>query len=216
MIMRTYTAFLRGKQVKVTSTRLAQFRKFYLAGRSYSKRVSELLLLDLYILDAHMGVSPHDILGEIEALEKDPSKSFTKPATAYTKLPLKGLWHKHYFAAQFLVDNILLGLGKNGLAKLVDEVMDPAKSNIITKEMIEELAHRTIVEPVKKRSDRSKMTGEWIVFLPHGGVNYYLCLNTHGAGDDLIYKRIAENCKRDFPHLLSWIEEARKKADEAP
>jgi hypothetical protein len=82
--------------------------------------------------------------------------------------------------------------------------MDPAKSTVITQEMIDELTHRVIHEPVETRDAQKKLTGEWIVYLRHEGKNYYLCCNTHEAGDQFIYDRM-ENCVRDFPDLPAWL-----------
>jgi hypothetical protein len=110
------------------------------------------------------------------------------------------------------VNNIVLALGKTGLEKLVEEVMDPAKSNVITREMVNALAHRVANEPVEARSADKKLTGEWIVYLRHEGKNYYLCCNTHTmcvAGDHFIYDRIVQHCVRDFPDLLAWLKAAQ-------
>lgn len=39
-----------------------------------------------------------EIVEEIQALEHPESyQSFTKPPTEFSKHPLKGLWHKHFF-----------------------------------------------------------------------------------------------------------------------
>ena len=124
-------------------------------------------------------------------------------------MPLKGLWHQHYFSARFLPKNIHLELGKTGVEKLVNEVVDPAKSTKITPEMIKELAHRVTHEPLETRSAREKLTGEWIIYLRYEGKNYYLCCNTHDAGDQFIYDRIMENCVRDFPNLPAWLKAER-------
>ncbi|MGB7835558.1 MAG: hypothetical protein WBL84_25470, partial [Xanthobacteraceae bacterium] len=59
------------------------------------------------------------------------------------------------------------------------------------------------------RNASKKLTGEWIVFLKRAGKNYYLCCNTHVAGDQVIYDRIAEHCVRDFPELPVWLEDLR-------
>jgi hypothetical protein len=187
---RTYTAKLKDRDVKITSRDLAVFRDMYVATSELAARMSELIWLDIYILDAAFGVSPHDILSAISDLEEGELPSGVKPATQFKNMPLKGLWHKHYFSAHFLVKNILLGLGKTGLEKLVNEVMDPAKSTVITQEMLNELTHRAIHEPVETRAARKKLTGEWIVYLRHEGKNYYLCCNTHDVGDQFIYDRI--------------------------
>jgi hypothetical protein len=59
-------------------------------------------------------------------------------------------------------------------------------SELITQEMINELVHRVTNEPLEMRDAAKKLTGEWIVFLKQGGKNYYLCVNTHKAGDQVI------------------------------
>ena len=102
-----------------------------------------------------------------------------------------------------------MGLGKTGLDKLVDEVLDPAKSPVITKEMVNELSHRVAHEPLETREAQKKLTGEWIVYLQREGKNYYLCCNTHNAGDPFIYDRIMEHCVRDFPEFPAWLTAAR-------
>lgn len=46
------------------------------------------------------------------------------------------------------MQNISLALGKNGLENLVEEVLYLKK---ITREMIDELVHRVVNEPIEKR-----------------------------------------------------------------
>jgi hypothetical protein len=183
----------------------------YVGTSQLANRMSELLWMDIYTFDAAFGVSPHDILAAITTLEHGEPPSGVKPATQFKNLPLKGLWHKHFFSAHFVVKNILLGLGKTGLKNLVDEVMDPAKSPVITQEMINELVHRVTFETFETRDTRKKLTGEWLIYARHEGRNYYLCLNTHGAEDQFIYARIMEHCVREFPDLPIWL-----KAQQAP
>jgi hypothetical protein len=82
----------------------------------------------------------------------------------------------------FLLNNILQALGKTGLTRLVHDVVDPAKSPVITKEMLSELTHRIVHDPVEEREAGKKLTGEWIIYLRHEAKNHYLCCNTHDAG----------------------------------
>jgi hypothetical protein len=206
MSERTYTVKLKHGDVEITSQKLAHFRDLYVSTSELALRMSELIWLDIYFLDAECGVSPHDILNSINDVEKGELLSGAKPETQFKHLPLKGLWHKHYFSAHFLLTNILQALGKTGLSKLVHEVMNPAKSPLITGEMFDELAHRIVHDPVDAREASKKLTGEWVIYLRHGGKNYYLCCNTHDAGDQFIYDRIMENCVRDFPQLQTWLE----------
>lgn len=205
MAERTYTVELRGKEIKITNQQLSAYRQMHIGNSELSERMSELIWLDMYVLDAEFGVSSFEILRSIEELEQSKMSSGIKPATQFKNMPLKGLWHKHYFSAEFLLNNIVLGLGKTGLEKLVNEVMDPKKSSIITQEMIDELARRITHEPVEKRAHDKKLTGEWIIYIRHANKNYYLCCNTHNAGDQFIYDRIVQNCVRDFPDFLQWL-----------
>jgi hypothetical protein len=166
--------------------------------------MSELLWFDMYVLDQEFGVSPHEILKSITNLEAGEPHSGIKPATPFKNPPLNGLWHKHYFSANFLVNNITLALGKNGLENLVNEVFDKSKP-IVTKEMITELAHRVTNEPIENRDKQGKITGEWIIVAKHNTKNYYLCLNTHDAGDQFIFDRVMQRCTREFPDLKKWM-----------
>ena len=47
------------------------------------------------------------VIDEIQALEGGPRPSMTKPPTPFTRGALKGLWHKHFFDARFMMKNIM-------------------------------------------------------------------------------------------------------------
>lgn len=195
---------MRNGDQKVTSEKLTRFRDFFVYDDDLANRMSQLMWLDLYMINENMGVSPPEILESIKDVESgEAGGRGVKLATQFNKDPLRGFWHKHYFSAHSLVHNMILGLGKDGVAKIVREVMDTGEPTV-TKAMIEALAHRVTTEPVERRDAQKKLTGEWIIFAKHEGKNYYLCANTHGAGDDFIYNRISEHCIKDFPDVLSW------------
>src|SRR5690606_29796866 len=109
-----WTAKMRGHDIVVESEQLQAFKDMYVHD-DLASRMSDLLLFDMYVLDIEFGVSPHDVLKSIKNLEEGEPHSGIKPATMFRKPPLKGLWHKHYFSALFLVQNISLALGKDGL-----------------------------------------------------------------------------------------------------
>lgn len=44
-----------------------------------------------------------------------------------------------------------------------------------------------------------------MIFAKNDSKNYYLALNTHGAGDQFIYDRIMEHCPKNFPDLQARI-----------
>lgn len=198
-----WIASIKGHKIVVSSEQLDAFRQIYLE-KELSSRLSDLIIFDMCILDLKFGIAPQEILASIKSLERGELCGNIKPATQFNKPPLKGLWHKHYFSARFLAQNISLGLGRNGLEKLIREVLDPSEPTI-TKEMIQELAHRISHEPFEQRVAEKRLTGEWIIFAKHGGVNYYLSLDTHRSGDQNIFDRIMNYCPRNFPDLRAWI-----------
>ena len=92
MTGRTWTAKLKGRALKVTSERLAEWRGFYVNDADLLSRISELIWFDMYALDEEFGVSPHDILNSVKDLEAgEVQSSGIKPATPFKNLPLKGL-----------------------------------------------------------------------------------------------------------------------------
>ena len=198
-----WTAKMDGYDIVATGEQLDAFKQAYVGG-DLASRMSDLLTFDMYVLDAAFGVSPHEVLSAIKNVEDGEPHNGVKPATQFRRPPLQGLWHKHYFAANFLAKNMQLALGRDGLENLVSEVFDPSKP-VITEEMIKELAHRITHEPVEKRDADGKLTGEWVVYVKHDGKNYYLALNTHNSGDQFLYDRIMEHCPKNFPDLASWI-----------
>ncbi|SDT88338.1 hypothetical protein [Stappia sp. ES.058] len=207
--MATWTVKLKdGKTETVTDERLYDFRDMYVSDNNLKSRMSRLFLLDLYIMDFEFGISPHEILESVKELENGEQPKGVKPAAPFRNPPLKGLWHKHFFAARFLVHNMLLGLGKNGLSQIVESAMHPDKGDIVTKEMIDEVARRVTHEPLEQRNADNRLTGEWIVFLPHDGRNYYLSIAAHHFGDQLIFDRIIAETTRDFPDIGQWINHA--------
>lgn len=189
--------------IVVTVELLEAFKQAHVRG-DIASRMSDLLTFDMYVLNETFGVNPYEVISAIKNVEDGEPHNGVKPATQFRRPPLQGLWHKHYFAANFLAKNMQLALGRDGIKNLVSEVLDPSKP-VITEEMIKELAHRITHEPVEKRDADGKLTGEWVIYVKHDGKNYYLALNTHNAGDQFVYDRIMEHCPKNFPDLASWI-----------
>lgn len=201
----SWTAEFNGHRFSLPRENFDRWRRLFVQDAELLTRISELFWFDTYCLNEFFGIHPRDILLSVKELELPGSVSRTKPAQPLNGASLKGLWHKHYFAAKFLARNIQLGLGRNGMRKLILEEIPIGE--IPTEEMVSRLAKRVVDEPISSRSAASKMTGEWIIFLPHHGKNYYLCLGLHGT-DPHIADRIREHCTRDFPDVLEWWKQA--------
>ena len=129
-----------------------------------------------------------DAIRELSGTPPTP-KSRTKKATPFKIPPLIGLWHKHYFQASFIAKNLSLELSKGENFKQAfwrtgrklgliygQDINNP-------REFSDHLAHEVVSRFYKKRSGESRLTGEWIVYIPIDGKNYYLTLGSHGENE---------------------------------
>ena len=185
----------------ITEENLAEYAQYIGLDRIASGRCSWLFLMNLFLFDKINGIDPKLVVDEIEVLEGQKSGIGTKPATQFKKDPLKGLWHKHFFSAHFVPRNLRNQLGKDGIKNLVEDVLDPAKSPVVTVDMVNELSRRVVIESLEKREEQDKLTGEWIIFTKYEDKNYYLCISTHKEGDQAIYDQIKSICFQQFPFL---------------
>lgn len=192
---------------RVENEELVEYANFYGLERLISGRYSWLFVFNLMMLERNNGIAPFSIIDEIKSLEGDVASQQTKPASEFKGAHLKGLWHKHFFAANLslIAHNITNQLAGGKLAKLVEEVFDPKKNSVVSKEMIGELSHRVVVESLEDRASNSKLTGEWIVFAKHQGQNYYLCVATHNSGDENIAQSIKAACLPQFEFLSNHM-----------
>ncbi|QYM73185.1 hypothetical protein K1X45_01670 [Pseudochrobactrum sp. Wa41.01b-1] len=184
---------------------VAELKYLYIGNNELASRMSELFWVEMYMLAHVYGIAPEEVLQSVYELESNSTTSGTKTATQFRNPPLRGLWHKHYFTARFYASNLLLGLGKNGMLKMAEEIFNPQVSNTITREMVSEFARRLSTEPYENRYRQGKLTGEWIVFARHNDKNYYLSLSTHKTDDQIIYENIISACTKEFPDLPRWF-----------
>lgn len=199
----TFNVHLGDQTEAITSEDLSGYAETVHLNSYAEGRYSWLFVLNMLSYQRLYGINPFQIVDEIRVLE-DPTKiTKTKPASQFSRIPLKGLWHKHFFCSRFLAHNITNHLSGGKLDKLVSEVLDPNKSPIVTESMIRELSHRVTVEPFEQRAAEGQLTGEWIVFAKHEARNYYLCLATHGTEDQSIYNSIQAACWPQFPFLAA-------------
>lgn len=171
---------------------------------------TDLFITQLWIMDK-LGRSPACyVMDEVKNLEGKGKKTATKPATRFTKPPLQGLWHKHFFLSYFLVRNLCNYLGveqehQKNLKRIIDEVFKGSESEYFTEEMSAQIAHRVSVEAFQERASADRLTGEWIIFGKHSGKNYYLSVASHTEGDEVIFNRIQTYCTPELSRLLPNI-----------
>ncbi|WP_432340112.1 hypothetical protein [Yersinia enterocolitica] len=192
---------------QVTYLDLKEFAELYGLDRIAKDRYSSLFVLNLMLLEQTNGIDPAQVIEEIRALEGGRASLQTKAESQFTGKHLKGLWHKHFMPAlpSVMAHNIMNHLGKNGTRKIVEEVLNPEKGPVVTKEMLDELSHRIVIGSMEGRASQEKLTGEWIVFAKENGANYYLGVWSHNAGDESIADSIKSACVREFSFLAQYF-----------
>ena len=200
-----------GSDEVVTSQQLEQYAELYGIPQLIPGRYSDLLLLDLYLSEKNIGLSPEQVVQEIKSLETG-SQSYMKPPTQFTRKPLKGLWHKHFLMVtpSSMAHNILNELGKHGTKRAAEAAFHPSKGEKVTPEMLNDFVNQVVEAPIQNRSDRASLTGEWLICAKHNGENYYLCIANHKHGennsDEHVAKRLEAVCCREFEWLRGVLE----------
>jgi hypothetical protein len=201
-----------GQHWRVQLSEIMRFRNIWLermtAIRPFSERISRCFWFDLLILTRRYRIEPEDILQSILHVENGEPASGLKPATQFTRQPLRGLWHKHWFSARFMPANLLASMNRPGSMDFIWEIAK--EGDLLTEEIVNQIAHHVTMTAYEERFAAKKMTGEWIIFLKHNGLNYYLCLGTHLTGDQRILDKITSICSLDFPELPNWLADAIK------
>jgi hypothetical protein len=201
-----FTMHIGDKTETVTDADLARYADETGLNHVANDRCSCVFVMDLLLHERFLGVEAWAIVEEIKALEEERCGVGTKPASQFQHEPLRGFWHKHYFCARFVAQNMLNQLAGGRIEAVVNETLDANPPTVITEQIANQLAHRLTVEQIEQREDAGQLTGEWIIFAKHGGQNYYLCLATHHSGDQAIFDRIKSTCFPQFPFLSSTKE----------
>ncbi len=184
---------------------LDHFIEFIGLRRVAAGRCSILLALQLFAAFEARRLDPSRVVREIEYLEGSRA-SHTKPATPFTGPHLRGLWHKHFMpnGIPTIARNLRNAIYEYGLPWLEDQVREAQASGeerYLSDEMIRRAVDDAVHGNLERRSNASKLTGEWIVFVPHEGVNHYLAIARHTDGDEGLRKQILNVCCHEFPFL---------------
>lgn len=169
-------------------------------------RYTNLFVFKLYLFIEFEDIECDFILEEIKALEGLSNMApATKPPTKFTREPLKGLWHQHFFASRFAEKNIAAHMTSKRVSETVDRICVPSEP-ILTPKMLDDLAAALTTGAFLEREDNCKLTGEWIVFAEHGGQKYYLTLAPHPEGkegDQRLFDEIKKMGYSKFPFLAA-------------
>lgn len=199
----------------VTDTELDAFARQHISDSDLRSRISYVFLADLLLMEQRAGTAPAEIMRAVRQLEAGDLAPGTKPASRFRHLPLRGLWHKHYFCARFYGKNLAIGWSAARLEKMLREELPKIDGELITKEIIQRIAKRFSEEPYVERHEKQKLTGEWLVFMKHAGINHYLCLATHTsqAEDGLVFHKAKCAAMHHGPEWEAWFTEATGLSD---
>jgi hypothetical protein len=169
-------------------------------------RYSLVFLLDLYFAFENSEINVDALMHEVKFLEGQLSDSKTKPASKFLRPPLQGLWHKHFYDSSIsgMAQNVKNALNSYSIPyfeKKIEEARESGEEKYMTVEDIPHLVNDIVTGNLKRRSEEQKITGEWLVYAAHEGVNYYLCIAKHREGDANIRKRLDSTCFYEFPFL---------------
>lgn len=205
----TYQIERNDEVLTVTPKDLEAFSVFFIRDEGIRGRCSERFLLDLYVYANSAGLNPSMIFEELRALECTVSESRTKQETKFSRLPLKGLWHKHFFSSHFIAKNMQIANGRGNIESVIKKAFEKYEGLDRTVENCKALAKDISLgnhDLFENRSDRNQLTGEWIVFAKINSENYYMCIEFHETDDHIIYDKVIKACKENFEHLVPVIE----------
>ncbi|MBN3188938.1 hypothetical protein H4F64_01755 [Pectobacterium brasiliense] len=172
-------------------------------------RSSTLLIIQIYASLISRAENVFKIIDEINKMEGTFKRglSHTKEPAMFGRKPyLKGLWHKHYMGSDVssMAKNAMNALKNYGLPKLnaeIEEVARLGEERYFTPDDAGKIAHEAVVDNYLRRSCEGKLTGHWIIYAIHNGINYYLCLARHTDDEKEIRKEIDAICLNEFPFL---------------
>ncbi|XQE65783.1 hypothetical protein ACOAPY_14055 [Pseudomonas sp. P3C3] len=121
--------------------------------------------------------------------------------------------HKHYTSAAFLGANLynqwFEGYGrKHQLLAAEIEKVSPLGSVVEDEndawQKAGRIAHTFTMDGYQRRAGRQQLTGEWIVYYIHNGMNYYLDIAFHEEAktperERQLYERLKAGCAWEFP-----------------
>lgn len=201
------------EKVTLDMCQIEQLRAHFGLDAFPDARFSTYFTLQLMQIEANRLLSTHSIVSEIRTLEAGGAAAYTKPATPFAGDSLRGLWHKHFTDARFLLRNIRNEWEHNDmLLKGLENIAREHSGQTIGPEITGKIIHMAVLTAQENRGNEDRMTGEWIVFVPHDGHNHYLAISTHqrpgmatAEHDCALRNEILSNCGWEFPFLFDIL-----------
>ena len=186
-------------------------------SQAYSHRMSQCLALRLHNGSLLRRLNKFSLLDEIALLERTPNSrpTGTKAAMKFRGPILGRFWHKHYFDPYYLAQNIQnqwfgdFAVRNSLLREKLHEILmseeDDSDMEQYRNIMANRISHSIVYGGIESRRNRGALTGEWIIYYIHNGLNYYLDLANHSELDNQqrLYDRLKDNCAWEFPFAFN-------------
>jgi hypothetical protein len=117
------TLHIGAKTETITDEDMTRYADEIGLNRVANDRYSCVFVMDLLLHERFLGVEASAIVEEIKALEQGRCGVGTKPASQFQREPLRGFWHKHYFCARFVAQNMLNQLAGGWIEAVVKETL---------------------------------------------------------------------------------------------
>lgn len=183
------------------SSHLASVFTAILEEKPYASRISQALMNTLLQGDSKVFRAVED---ELDYLEK---MSWSSPTRTKKQKRLHGeilgnLRHTHYFTSEHMIENIRLhweAETNQHEVLLMKQEMERAKESNLSDAEAWELAGqiaKKLAGAYSIRRANRKLSGEWIVYAAHEGLNYYLDLAVHAelSDEQALYDRLKTGC----------------------
>jgi hypothetical protein len=79
------------------------------------------------------------------------------------------------------------------------------EERFVTVEDIKAITDDAVQGNLRRRFEANELTGEWLIYAQHDGLNYYLALGRHDTGDDIIRTQIDGVCCYEFPFIRNLL-----------
>ncbi len=200
-------------QVSLSSDQVEALKEDCFRARPWAARASLALALQMKVLWNERG-DYWALWDAIENLEREAvaspgnRRASKKSATPFKTPPLLGFWHQHVHGPRHILRNLedRWGMAFGGNEAL-DAMVAGAAAECGGDEMLwpNRLAHGLTVGAYDERAAARRLTGDWLIFAKHRGMNYYLLGVAHPQGrlqDAEIYRQLQARCKAEFPFLF--------------
>lgn len=180
-----------------------------------SARCSDILLSQLVNMPCYGGMNyPFQfVVHEILAMEGKNEKTHTKGDGAFRRSELQGFWKKHFCVPQYhLGTNAALALKlanpkSNKFSDLVQlserECIPLADDQEQCAAVLSKKIAERFMQEVWKRRESGEDTGDYLVYLPFEGKNYYLCIARHSQ--DAFVRDCIEKCVPQFSFIQAVL-----------